>query len=185
MKSITHSIISLFLLTCLACNQGKVSSHHKQPKTENKSKDLFDETFIGKNTNDLKSYHNCWGTLISENPDRAVSNIAPKIEDCRNGKAKIFLEKILYRTADGKAIFEIVDELNIEANDPTVCFSTVWLKLNDDNEEKYYVIKYFDNRKETITKIFSIWKIDLEKMRFQELPIKPTMKCPNPDWYEG
>ena len=168
------------------------------PQTENKKdetiqitkKDSLDITFIGKTTQELYKYnfHECWGGIIeseSEKEKYAVSEYSLNIDNCRNGKSKLFLEKFKNYYDQGKANFEIKDELIVTSNYPKKCYSTIVQKLGDSNYEKNYLIEYEDNSKEILTKINKLWEIDLRKEKFIQVEIPKNFKCNNPDYADG
>ncbi|MDE0558402.1 hypothetical protein OU792_00295 [Algoriphagus sp. NF] len=103
-----------------------------EPKTIplNSKNEVFSESLIGKNTLDIEQigWFNCKGSVL-DSPDSsisyAVSQFAKSQNECRNGKGKVVLKKLLYRK-NGKAIFEVIDEMNIDTNFPQSYFS--WTK---------------------------------------------------------
>jgi hypothetical protein len=149
-------------------------------------KDSLDISFVGKTTQELDKFnlHVCFGGIIEgdlENEKYAVSDYSLIIDNCRDGKNKITLEKFSNYYENGKANFIIKDEILVNSKYPEKCYSKIILELN--NEPKnHYLIEYEDNSKEFLTNIHKIWKIDLEQMKFIKIEKPKNFKCNNPDY---
>lgn len=151
-------------------------------------KDILDITFIGKTRQELYKYniYTCFGILIEgKSENYAVSEYSLNIENCRNGKSKLCLEKFKNYYGQGNANFEIKDELIVTSNCPKRCYSTIVHKLGNSKFIKNYLIEYEDNYKEILTKIYRLWEIDLSKEKFIEVEIPKNFKCNNPEYAEG
>ena len=127
--------------------------------------------------------YTCWasGSLIKE--DFYVSYISKNRNECNIGKSKIILKKVIGRKDNGQAIFEKLDEINVEKRNEKTAFSKVPLKISPKSKEQDYVIKFYDGRTETISKIYAIWKVDYGSMKFKKITIPKNLKFENPDWY--
>ena len=152
--------------------------------------DKFNINLIGKTTFEIKKYnlHECWGKLIegeteNKNDEFAVSQITETFDNCNKGNAKILLEKFINRKK-GKANFEIKDQLIVKNNYPKICYSTLPLKLNGETIENNYLIEFENNSKDSLEIIYSIWKIDLLKMKFVKTKTPKNFKCINPNFFE-
>ena len=173
-------------------NNGNVVSKNETIKniiTEEKvlTTDILGHSFLGKTSIDIERFniYVCFGVLISnENEKFGVTKYSKVIDDCMNGKSKIVLQKFLNYYDGGKANFEVVDEMNIRSDYPKKYYNTIPLKLNNDKEEQSYLIEYEDNSKETLTKIFKIWKLDLENQKFVEIEVPKNFTCNNPEYAE-
>lgn len=193
---------SLLILLSISCSKGKKENANNEKLIKNsktstikliESKTLQDKlniNLIGKTTFELKKYnlYECWGKLLegeteNQNDEFAVSHMSEKNDNCSNGNGKILLEKFI-RREKGKANFEIKDQLVVINNYPKICYSTLQLKLNGETNENNYLIKFEDNSKDSLEIIYSIWKIDLIKMKFVETKIPKNFKSINPDFFE-
>ena len=207
-----RNIVAILLLTILSCQiekkeETKNAEVVEQPQTiekEQKSnqfskninekieasqkikKDSLDNVLIGKTTQELQKYkfHTCLGVLI-ESKKYAVSIYSLNINNCHNGKNKIVFEKFINYYEQGKANFEIKDELIVTSNYPKKCYSNIRIKLIENQPEKNYIIEYEDNSKETLTKIYRLWEIDLSNEKFTQVEIPKNFKCNNPDYADG
>jgi hypothetical protein len=63
-------------------------------------------------------------------------------------------------------------------------FSIVFLQLKPGMKEQDYIINFYDDREEKITKTYAIWKIDYETMKFQKIDIPINFQFYNLDWAE-
>ena len=181
-KYILISIIFLFF----GCNNSKKESFETEKlneisilteeKISNSSSKITIEPIIQEYT--------CWGRRSNIMNDIYVSYISNNISECNFGKAKIILEKVIDRTNDGKAIFVKLDEINVEIRNENETFSKIYLKISPETKEQDYIIKFYDDRKEIITKVYDIWKVDLEIMKFRKIDIPENLKFDNPDWME-
>ena len=209
-KSIIIIIFILSTLTILSCQNGKNERHekeNKQPKiniveqkstqlpqieeTQNETlqrdrKDSLDVTLIGKTTQELNKYkfHTCLGAVL-ENEKYAVAIYSLEVGKCHNGKNKIVFEKFVNYYEQGKANFEIIDELIVKSNFPKKCYSTIDLKLDKNKEERSYIIEYEDNSKELLTKVYKLWEVNLSTEEFKEIKLPKNFKCDNPDYADG
>lgn len=213
-KSFNTIIFILSILTILSCQNAKnerpeIDNRQSQIKTvehkstqfsqtENKEdeaiqitkKDSLDIIFIGKTTKELNKYnfYSCFGEMIeneSVNEKYAISEYSLNIDNCRNGKSKIFLEKFKNYYDQGKANFEIKDELIVQSSCPKRCYSKIVQRFGDSKFEKNYLIEYEDNSKEIITKIYNLWEIDLSKEKFIQIAIPKKIKFNNPNYADG
>ncbi len=205
-------IFTLLFITILSCqNEKKEESKNtesvEQPQTvgtEQKSpqfskninekievsqkikKDSLDNVLIGKTTQELQKYkfHTCLGAVL-ESEKYAVSIYSLNVGNCHNGKNKIVFEKFINYYEQGKANFEITDELIVTSNYPKKCHTDIRIKLQENQPEKNYIIEYEDNAKETLTKIYKLWEIDLSSEKFIQVEIPKNFKCNNPDYADG
>ena len=205
-------IFTLLFITILSCqNEKKEESKNtesvEQPQTvgtEQKSpqfskninekievsqkikKDSLDNVLIGKTTQELQKYkfHICLGAVL-ESEKYAVSIYSLNVGNCHNGKNKIVFEKFINYYEQGKANFEITDELIVTSNYPKKCHTDIRIKLQENQPEKNYIIEYEDNAKETLTKIYKLWEIDLSSEKFIQVEIPKNFKCNNPDYADG
>ena len=51
----------------------------------------------------------------------------------------------------------------------------------ENQPEKNYIIEYENNSKETLTKIYKLWEIDLSNEKFIPVEIPKNFICNNPD----
>ena len=160
--------------------------NEKTETSQNIKKDSLDITLIGKTTQELQKYkfHTCLGVLL-ESQKYAVAIYSLNVGNCRNGKNKIVFEKFINYYEQGKANFEIKDELIVTSNFPQKCHSNIRIKLIENQPEKNYLIEYEDNSKETLTKIYRLWEIDLSNEKFIQVEIPKNFKCNNPDYADG
>ena len=160
--------------------------NEKTETSQNIKKDSLDITLIGKTTQELQKYkfHTCLGVLL-ESQKYAVAIYSLNVNNCHNGKNKIVFEKFINYYEQGKANFEIKDELIVTSNFPKKCHSNIRIKLIENQPEKNYLIEYEDNSKETLTKIYRLWEIDLSNEKFIQVEIPKNFKCNNPDYADG
>lgn len=160
--------------------------NEKTETSQNIKKDSLDITLIGKTTQELQKYkfHTCLGVLL-ESQKYAVAIYSLNVGNCHNGKNKIVFEKFINYYEQGKANFEIKDELIVTSNFPQKCHSNIRIKLIENQPEKNYLIEYEDNSKETLTKIYRLWEIDLSNEKFIQVEIPKNFKCNNPDYADG
>ena len=149
-------------------------------------KDSLDNVLIGKTTQELQKYkfHTCLGVLL-ESQKYAVAIYSLNVNNCHNGKNKIVFEKFINYYEQGKANFEIIDELIVTSNYPKKCHTNLRIKLQENQPEKNYIIEYEDNSKETLTKIYKLWEIDLSNEKFIQVEIPQNFKCNNPNYADG
>ena len=160
--------------------------NEKTETSQNIKKDSLDNVLIGKTTQELQKYkfHTCLGVLL-ESQKYAVAIYSLNVGNCHNGKNKIVFEKFINYYEQGKANFEIKDELIVTSNFPQKCHSNIRIKLIENQPEKNYLIEYEDNSKETLTKIYRLWEIDLSNEKFIQVEIPKNFKCNNPDYADG
>ena len=160
--------------------------NEKTETSQNIKKDSLDITLIGKTTQELQKYkfHTCLGVLL-ESQKYAVAIYSLNVKNCHNGKNKIVFEKFINYYEQGKANFEIKDELIVTSNFPKKCYSNIRIKLMENQPEKNYIIEYENNSKETLTKIYKLWEIDLSNEKFIPVEIPKNFICNNPDYADG
>ena len=160
--------------------------NEKTETSQNIKKDSLDITLIGKTTQELQKYkfHTCLGVLL-ESQKYAVAIYSLNVGNCHNGKNKIVFEKFINYYEQGKANFEIKYELIVTSNFPKKCYSNIRIKLMENQPEKNYIIEYENNSKETLTKIYKLWEIDLSNEKFIPVEIPKNFICNNPDYADG
>lgn len=150
----------------------------------------FESSFLGKTTQDLNSYHlqECLGVIIEQQTDSGkygVAQYSARVNDCRHGKSKITLEKFIRYFPDGKADFQIMDELTVNSNYPEKCYSTIYLKMLEDGSKQFFLIEHEDNSKPILTKIYKMWEVNIVQERFIERAIPKNFTCLNPNYADG
>jgi hypothetical protein len=196
-------LISIILFSIFGCTnkvekssksitKKEINSRIPEKKNSNlspkKDNDILDSSFIGKNSTEFDKYnlHGCFWSLLhgkSEEDKYCIAQYSKIIEDCRYGKGKIIFGKYT-DSLDGKTnIYEIIDELNVMPQDPKRVYYHVLLKL-ENNEENICLVEFEDNRKEIITKVYRIWKIDFIKEKFVEVKKPKNLTFLNPDYLE-
>ncbi|GAA4179987.1 hypothetical protein [Sphingobacterium ginsenosidimutans] len=146
-------------------------------------------SFIGLTTTDidLSKMHECLGVMLSENALKdkyALAQYSAIIDHCQHGQSKFVIERFLRHDANGRSVFLIVDELDVVANYPAICFGNFRLAIEDDREENY-IVAFYNNDSEKITQISRIWRIDLEKEKFVEISKPKDLILTNPDYVES
>jgi hypothetical protein len=154
------------------------------------NKDYVDSSWIGKTTAEIAPYHlhTCFGGMVaehSENGKYAVAAYTSTVNQCRKGKNKIVLEKLIDHDAQGKANFEIKDELTVTSNYPKKCYSTVMLQLPQGHEERSYLIAYEDNNKPVLKNVYQIWEVNTITGKFIKMDVPENFKCNNPEYTDG
>ncbi|MGE9314371.1 hypothetical protein ACLOAU_22130 [Niabella sp. CJ426] len=154
------------------------------------NKDYLDSSWAGKTTSEIAPYHlhTCFGGMVaghSENGKYAVAAYTSTVNQCQKGKNKIVLEKLLKHDAQGKAHFEIKDELIVTSNYPKRCYSTVVLQLQGDTAERSYLIAYEDNNKSVLKNVYQIWEINTITGKFIKMDVPKNLKCNNPGYADG
>ena len=157
--------------------------------SQTNEKDGSFNSLIGKNTAKVESmgWYICAATVIDSPEDTisyAVSQLTKSQKECRNGKGKVVLEKILYRNK-GKAIHEIIDEINIDSNYPEKEYSWTTCNVGGAKSEKIYLIGFKDQRQAELTEIYNLWKLDLKVGKFVKVKNLKGVTCINPDYSEG
>lgn len=150
----------------------------------------FESSFLGKTTQDLNSYHlqECLGVIIEQQTDSGkygVAQYSARVNDCRHGKSKITLEKFIRYFPDGKADFQMMDELTVNSNYPEKCYSTIYLKMLEDGSKQFFLIEHEDNSKPILTKIYKMWEVNIVLERFIERAIPKNFTCLNPNYADG
>ncbi|WP_271785451.1 hypothetical protein [Aquimarina algiphila] len=180
-----YIIISLIILLS-GCGRSKKKSIEIEKKDETNILYIANKTNI--NSKEIIESnieeHTCWasGSIIKEG--FYVSYISKNRDECNIGKSKVILEKVIGHKSSGQAIFEKIDEINVEKQNEKTTFSKITLKINSKSKEQDYVIKFYDGRTETISKIYDIWKVDYESMMFKKINIPENLTFDNPDWME-
>ncbi|WP_100627445.1 hypothetical protein [Algoriphagus formosus] len=155
----------------------------------NSKKEVFSKSLIGKNTLDIEQigWFNCKGSVI-DSPDSsinyAVSQFAKSQNECMNGKGKVVLKKLLYRK-NGRAIFEVIDEINIDIKFPEKYFSWTTCMVGGAISSKIFLIEFKDQRQEKLTEIYNLWRIDMQVGKFVKEGDIKSVTCINPDYSEG
>ncbi len=152
--------------------------------------DYLDSSWVGKTTAEIAPYrlHTCFGGMItghSENDKYAVAAYTLTINQCKKGKNKIVLEKLIDHDAQGKANFEIKDELTVTSNWPAKCYSTVLLQLQPGTTERSYLIAYEDNNEAVLKNVYQIWEIDTITGKFIKMKVPADFSCNNPGYTDG
>jgi len=150
------------------------------------SLNLLQRNLIGKNTFELNTYasHTCWDMALEDSiTGFSISELALSRGDCRTGKSKILLEKLLYRK-NNKAICEIKDELLIESHDLDTYYTTLHVALTEKDSKHHYLVSYRDKREEIITTIHKLWLIDLIHGKLTPVNVPAQFKFNNPDYLE-
>ena len=128
--------------------------------------------------------HTCWASVSFQHDNVYVSYISNSKSECNLGKGEIVLEKSVGQNDNGKALFEKLDAINVEKQKKEITFSKVLLKLNKEVKEQEYIVEFYDEREEKITRIFNVWKIDFKTMKFIKITVPENLKFKNPDWIE-
>ncbi len=84
-----------------------------------------------------------------------------------------------------KANFVIKDELTVNQNHQKNYYAAVSLKLDGDQAAKNYLVAYKDNASAMITKIYKLWKIDLNTEKFTAVNVPENLKFDNPNYADG
>jgi hypothetical protein len=207
--------LALAILTALSCrneseSKSRLSSQHfaikdRLPqdtvqielprKNKNEMSDLkhqssLNKSFVGKTTQDLNTYHlqECLGVIIEHQTDfgkYGIAQYAARVNDCRHGKSKITLEKFIRYFPDGKADFQVKDELTVTSNCPEKCYSTIYLKMLENGSKQFFLIEHEDNSKTILTKIYKMWEVNIVQERFIERAIPKNFTCLNPNYADG
>ncbi|MDR0266154.1 MAG: hypothetical protein LBJ04_23280 [Sphingobacterium sp.] len=170
--------------------QIELSRANKSGANELECHSSFESSFLGKTTQDLNSYHlqECLGVIIEQETDSGkygVAQYSARVNDCRHGKSKITLEKFIRYFPDGKASFQIMDELTVNSNCPEKCYSTIYLKMLENVSKQFFLIEHEDNSKPILTKIYKMWEVNIVQKRFIERAIPKNFTCLNPNYADG
>ncbi|AZZ59511.1 hypothetical protein D1001_10165 [Riemerella anatipestifer] len=160
--------------------------NEKTKASQKIKKDSLDNVLIGKTTQELQKYkfYTCLEVVL-ESQKYAVTIYSLNVDNCHNGKNKVVIGKFINYYEQGKANFEIKDELIVTSNFPKKCHSNIRIKLIENQLEKNYIIEYEDNSKETLTKIYRLWEIDLNNEKFIQVEIPENFKCDNLGYADG
>jgi len=170
-------------------SQSAVGDSEAQTTGESNTTYLKGSSLIGKTTVEIENmgFFNCAGTLIvsNENESRyAVSQLAKSQEECRKGRSKILLERFVSRNGN-KAVFEVIDEINIRSNYPEKDYNWTTCKVKGADDEQFYVIHFKDQRQAELTKIYDLWAVDLIAGKFIKIKNSDGVTCVNPDYSDG
>lgn len=148
-----------------------------------------DSSLIGKTTVEIEkmSWFNCAGTLIGSNESESelwISQLAKSQEECRNGTGKILLKRLISRNVN-KAVFEVIDEINIESNYPEKEYNWTTCKVKGADGEEFYVIHFKDQRQAELTEIYDLWAVDMIAGKFVKVKNSDGATCFNPDYSDG
>ncbi|RKE55520.1 hypothetical protein [Sphingobacterium detergens] len=193
-------ILTLAVGTFLQSCRYKAQDHVKEKVTPAIERDVIQvdtiktaaipiRSFIGKTTNDidLSKMHECFGVMLSRKASKdkyALAQYSAVIDHCQHGQSKFVIERFLRHDANGKSVFLIVDELDVVANYPAICFGNFQLAIENDIEGDYFV-EFYNNDAEIITQVRRIWRIDLEKEKFVEITKPKNLRLINPDYVES
>ncbi|MCF8452054.1 MAG: hypothetical protein K9G42_02550 [Pedobacter sp.] len=140
-------------------------------------------SFIGRQStliDSLKWFH-CWGSLLlstnGETTNLGIEQVSSSKSECNTGNSKILLVKLLYRTANGKPVNLILDELNVRSDEDKnyYLFATCKLKGTDQNET---VLAHYKIVKETWrSEIMEMWRIDSPKSTFVKVTSPGMFEC--------
>lgn len=146
-------------------------------------------SFIGRTTNDtvVSKMHECLGVMLSKKVSKdkyALAQYSAVIDHCQHGQCKFVIERFLRHDVNGQSVFLIVDELDVRANYPAICYGKFQLAIEGDREESY-IVAFYNSDSELITQINRIWRIDLEKEKFVEISKPKDLILTNPDYVES
>ncbi|MCC9167535.1 hypothetical protein [Pontibacter harenae] len=146
----------------------------------------LDSSLIGKTTAEIEKYgpFNCAGTLLGSNESGGnlwVSHLAKSQKECRNGVGKILLQRVVGRNGD-QAVFEILDEINIQSSYPEKDYNWTTCKVKGVDDEQFYVIHFKDQRQHELTEIYDLWAIDMSAGKFVKVKNAEGVTCVNPDY---
>ena len=140
-------------------------------------------SFIGRQStliDSLKWFH-CWGSLLlstnGETTNLGIEQVSSSKSECNTGNSKILLVKLLYRTANGKPVNLILDELNVRSDEDKnyYLFATCKLKGTEQNET---VLVHYKIVKETWrSEIMEMWRIDSQKSTFVKVTSPGMFEC--------
>ncbi|GAB3532963.1 hypothetical protein GCM10027443_17520 [Pontibacter brevis] len=165
------------------------SARFAQTTTEIKSTQNKSSSLIGKTTVEVENmgWFSCAGTLIDSEQSEsqyAVSQLAKSQKECRNGEGKILLERFVRRNGD-KAVFEVIDEINIQSNYPKKEYNWTTCEVKGADGEQFYVIHFKDQRQAELTEIYDLWTVDLIAGKFVKVNNAEGVTCVNPDYSDG
>ena len=147
-----------------------------------------DSSLIGKTTAEIEEYgfFDCAGTVLGSNESEGrlwVSQLAKSQEECRNGAGKILLQRVIGRNGN-KAVFEVLDEINIQSSYPEKEYNWTTCKVKGVDGEQFYVIHFKDQRQVELTGIYDLWAIDIKAGKFVKVKNSEDVTCANPDYSE-
>lgn len=137
--------------------------------------------FIGRQStvmDSLKWFH-CWGTVaLSTGSDSSlgIQQSSPGRSECSTGKGKIHLMKLLYRTAGGKPVHLILDELNVTSDDSNV-YSSATCKLKGTEQNETVLVHYKIDKETWRSEIMEMWRIDSQKGTFVKVTSPGMFEC--------
>jgi hypothetical protein len=165
------------------------SAHFAQTMGESGSTYQKGSSLTGKNTIEIENmgWFNCAGTIIDSDESGnsyAISQLAKSQKECRNGAGKILLKRFVSRDGN-KAVYEVIDEINIQSNYPEKEYNWTTCKINGASGEEFYVIHFKDQRQAELTEIYDLWAIDLKAGKFVKVKKSDAVSCVNPDYSDG
>ena len=174
--------ICIFLAACSNSNAPKNGVQNAEQNGASLSKGAtIADSFVGKTDEDVDAstahYYACMGTMLSNQEDLAIETFAENVESCLSGKAKITVSKVFGHRPNGSAIHQYYDEMNVVCRKKTM-YNLLSLVLENGKEEEC-VVKYEDNGKPRITKIYEIWRVDTKTMKFVSFAVPKNMTCEN------
>jgi hypothetical protein len=170
-------------------NSDAQSAHFPQTTGESESTKQKSNSLIGKTSVEIESmgWFSCAGTVIDSGKSEikyAVSQLAKSQKECRNGEGKILLERFVRRNGD-KAVFEVLDEINIQSNHPEKEYNWTTCEVKGADGEQFYVIHFKDQRQAELTEIYDLWTVDLIAGKFVKVKNSEGVTCVNPDYSDG
>ncbi|MBF9255772.1 hypothetical protein I2I11_20910 [Pontibacter sp. 172403-2] len=165
------------------------SAQFSQTMAESESTQQKSSSLIGKTTTEIENmgWFSCAGTLIASEQSEskyAVSQLAKSQNKCNNGEGKILLERFVRRNGD-KAVFEVIDEINILSNYPEKEYNWTTCEVKGAEGEQFYVIHFKDRRQAELTEIHDLWTVDLIAGKFVKVKNAEGVTCVNPDYSDG
>ncbi|WP_286856611.1 MULTISPECIES: hypothetical protein [Sphingobacterium] len=146
-------------------------------------------SFIGKTTDqsEVSKMHTCLGAMLAAGVSKdkyALSQYSTSVDHCQRGQSKFVIERFLRHEPSGKSVFLIVDELDVVADYPRICYRKFQLAI-ENNTQGDYLVEFYDTNAEIITQVNKIWRIDLEKEKFVEIAKPKNLTLMNPDYVES
>jgi hypothetical protein len=167
-------------------NSNAQSAHFAQAPGKSETIQHNSSSLIGNTTVEIESmgWFSCASTLLDSEQSEskyAVSQLAKSQKECRNGKGKILLERFVSRNRN-KAVFEVIDEINIQSNYPEKEYSWTTCKMTGADGEEFYVIHFKNQRQAELTKIYDLWTVDLIAGKFEKVKNSEGVICVNLDY---
>ncbi|MEJ8755660.1 hypothetical protein WG947_01515 [Pontibacter sp. H259] len=164
----------------------KRSNHAPQATVKSDVAKQKGSSLLGKTTIEIEGmgWLNCAGTLIAPNKGEGglgVSLIAKSQEACSNGSGKILLNKLISRKGN-KAVFEVMDEIDIASSYPGKVYTWTTCKVKQADREELYVIHFKDQRQANLTEIYDLWYVDRVAGKFIKMKNAAGITCVNPDY---